>query len=502
MPGYSWLTLTTALAQLAQRLNDPSFVFWNQAELVFYIQQALRQFNALTFQQKANFIFSSPDLWNSLGSLTGSPRLRTLTDTYCYTQMQYMLLEPPNGGATWSGTTQFTLDDFTQALQTRRDEMLQVSNCNQSLMPNIALTPNIRRTFLPDTVIDVARTRYQALITTTAAAGSIAGVTTIPVTGGTAGIAIGQMVFGTGINPWTTVTGVGSGFFTISIPSEGSVTGTLSFLKPNTLYRDDTVALEFYESPLYQIPSGTPQTYQMSSEPPLSFDVDIPPVLPGFYEAVVSQSGTAFNPPASTLLGIPDDYAWVLIWGALADLLGRESEATDRERSAYCLKRYQDGLLMLLKTPWIMLGSVNGIACTVDSIYASDRYMPEWDSAPLTYGPSIITGGIDFFASPVNLGVGLTVLGNMPVPSAGGDFIQVSRSDWDIILDLAQCLACFKMGGAEFKQALELEQRAIQACAAENARLRSFGAFSDILIQRGQAQERDMNPYNGKNRGQ
>jgi hypothetical protein len=432
MPGYSWLSLNTALAQLAQRLNDPSFVFWNQAELIFYIQQSLRMFNVLTFQNKTSFVYNSPNLWNSLGLLAGSPRARTLTDVYCYTQMQAMLLEPMSGG-TWTGTTQFNISDLSQALQTRRDEMLQVSNANQSLMASIATTPNTRRTFLPDTVIDVARARW--------------------------------------------------------IPKSGS---------PVTLYRDDTVALEFYESPLYQISPGTPQTYQMSSEPPLSFDVDIPPSQPGTYEAIVLQSGTAFDPPTPTLLGIPDDFAWVLIWGALADLLGRESEATDRQRSAYCLKRYQDGLTLLLKTPWIMLGSVNGIACTVDSIFSSDRYMPEWDSTPATFGPAIITGGIDFIAAPTNAGIGLTVLGNMPVPVLGNDFLQVSRSDFDIILDLSQSLASFKMAGSEWEAALELEKRAVQACSAENSRLRSLGAFSDILVQRGQAQERDLNRYNAK----
>ncbi len=185
----------------------------------------------------------------------------------------------------------------------------------------------------------------------------------------------------------------------------------------------------------------------------------------------------------------------------MADLLGRDSEATDRSRASYALKRYQDGLTLLLKTPWIMLGSVNGVACTVDSIFDTDRYMPEWDSTPSTFGPCLVIGGIDFLAAPINAGIGVTVLGNMPVPSADGDFLQISRSDFDIILDLAQCLATFKMGGAEFEQALELERRAIQACSAENSRLRSFGAFSDILMQRGQAQERDLNRYNTKNNG-
>ena len=382
-------------------------------------------------------MFNSSDLWVSLGSLSNSPRLRTITDTNCYTQMQYMLLEPPTGG-TWTGTSQFSLSDLSQALQGKRDEMMQISNCNQTLLSDIALTPNTTVTYLPDTVIDVERVRY------------------IPAA----------------LAPSTPP------------PS------------PVTLYRDDTIASEFYESPLYQLEAGTPQSFSLSSEPPLSWKVDIAPNQPGTYEAVVLQSGEPFAPPTPTLIGIPDDFSWALQYGALAELLGRESEATDRERADYCMKRYQDGLKVLLATPWVMLGKVNGVAVSVDSIVAADRYMPEWDSSPSTFGPCIVAGGIDFCAAPVGSGIGLTVLANAPVPSNDDDFVQASRSNWDTILDIAQSMACFKMGGAEWKSSLELEKSAIESCAAENARLQSMGAFSDILVQRGQVQERDMQRYN------
>jgi hypothetical protein len=263
-----------------------------------------------------------------------------------------------------------------------------------------------------------------------------------------------------------------------------------------TLYRDDMVAQEFYEDGFLQAPPGTPQVFGLSSEPPLSWDVDIAPSSPGTYEAVTLLSGAAFSPPTATLLNVPDDFVWVLIYGALADLLSRESEAVDRQRAEYCQKRYLDGMQLLLKAPWIMRATVEGVAVTTESIVAADRYSPEWDSSPSTFGPFLVTGGIDFFAAPLGTSVGMTLLGNAPVPVADADFIQVSRSNWDTVLDLAQCLACFKLGGEEFVQALELEKRAIQACSAENTRLKSTGAFSDILVQRGQQQERDQQRYN------
>jgi hypothetical protein len=153
-------------------------------------------------------------------------------------------------------------------------------------------------------------------------------------------------------------------------------------------------------------------------------------------------------------------------------------------------------LNLLLKTPWIMLAKVNNAATDMPSIAAMDRYAPEWDSTPTSFGPCIVIGGIDFLAAPTGSGIGATVLANAPVPSLDADYVQVSRSNWDVVLDLAQAYATFKMAGAEFQSALELEARAIQACSAENSRLKSMGSFSDILVQRGQAQDRNQERYN------
>jgi hypothetical protein len=256
--------------------------------------------------------------------------------------------------------------------------------------------------------------------------------------------------------------------------------------------------MEFYEAPLYQQPSGTPQTFSLSSEPPLSWIVDVPPAQPGNYEAVVLNSGTPFNPPTPTLIGIPDDLIFVLEYGALADLLGRESESTDRERAEYCMRRYQDGLKLMLKTPWIMLGKVNGVAVSCDSLRDTDNYSVNWDSDPSGFGPVIVTGGIDFLAGPVGSNIGVTVLGNAPITDSSGTYLQIAPSDADVMYNLAQSRALFKCGGSSFKEALALEAEAIKFCAAKNTMLQSSGAFSDVLLQRGQAQERAQNRFNTK----
>lgn len=437
--AYQWLQFGTARRQLAARLYDSLNFFWADVENGLYIIEALRTYNSLTVTWKTDFVYSSTgpfsqSVWNSLSSITGSPRLRTVTDTQVYTMMEYHLLEPPTG-STWTGTHMFSIADLAGALQRRRDEIIQVSNCNCTVI-TVPSIPNQHRFQLPTNVLALLRTRF------------------IPQP----------------LKPPTTTP------------------------KPVTLYRDDTLALEYYEPVSLQSASNLPETFAVSTEPPLSFDVNRPPTYEGTYECLISQAGVPLNPPSSILLGVPDDFAWVAKWGALADLLGRESEATDRQRAAFCEKRYSDGLQLMLKSPWIMLGKIDGQVADVSSFFTMDRYYPEWDSDPNFVG-SIVLAGMDFIGAPVNQGIGVTVLGNAPIPVDDNDFVQVSQSSWDAVLDYAQFLATFKLGGAEFQAAMELEKRFIQACSAENDRLIKLGLYSDYLVQRAGALDRDQERY-------
>jgi hypothetical protein len=427
---YTWLTFAQAKSQLAQRLADTSNRFWTDVECGIYIIEALREWNALTNTWSTEYTFNAPivadQVWYDLSSLVASPRSRTVTDSEMFTLMRYHLLEPPVGDM----TGQFTQDDFTQALQRRRDELIQASACNMANI-QIASAPNQRSVFLADTNFEVTRVRF------------------VDVAG-----------------------------------------------NANTLYREDNLAFEYYQPGYLQAPSDVPNAYDIVTSPPLSLDVDVPPAQAGRYDMVVLQSGTVLAPPTNTVLGLPDDFCWVAKWGALADLLGRESEATDRQRADFCLKRYMDGMKLLSKSSWMLLGQIQGVPVDTPSLAEMDQYAPEWDSDP-TAVESIVTCGIDFFAvSPVPddvnnpISVFLNVVGNAPVPTVDNDYVQVSRDAWDAVLSYAQFLASFKMGGSDFTNAKDLETDFISMAAATNSHLQAMGIFSDVLDAQGHRQER------------
>ncbi|HTF63465.1 MAG TPA: hypothetical protein VK638_12245 [Edaphobacter sp.] len=449
--AYTWLTYAQAKQQLAQRLAeaDQAGRFWIDDELGQYIVEALRVWNALTFTWKTSFVFTvaaaSQPVWRSLGGMTGSPRLRSVTDTALYTLTEYHLLEPATGG-TWTGTSQFSIADLSTALSRCLNEAIQITNCNLVKINPIATTPGDFFIPIPDSVLDIPRARW------------------------------------------------------IPDPTSGEL--------PTTLMRNDNTGLNYYEPGYTTEPWGTPTQYNIASLPPLVMQVDVPPVNEGSYDLLGLISGGTLNPPNASVLPVPNDNAWMLKWGMIADLLGRESEATDTIRAQWCTKAYSMGLKLLTGTPWIMQAYINGIPADMVSVTEMDQYFVEWDSAPPDYS-TIITSGVDLFTvvpdPAADMSITLNVLGNAPVPTADGDFIQCARDVWDSVLDYAQFLAAFKQGGAEFLSSTSLFDGFVTAAMAANDRLEKLGLFADEFNAEGsreiRVQERYTNAIGGGDGG-
>lgn len=422
MPTYSWITLQQADNALAGRLANTTF--WTQAERIVYLTEALRFWNALTEQWNDEFIYNQTAAWSNTGTAAGSPRLRSVTDSYLYTQMQYMLLEPPSGGGAWTGTTQFSLASLRFALQKRTSELIQATNCNLVNLAPLPSTPGTRRVDLPDTLLEPQRIRF------------------IPASG-----------FGSAAH---------------------------------TMTREDTQAFQYFEPAYLQI-FETPQSWSVSSEPPLAFDVDNAPNVPGTYDLIGLQTGPTFAPPTASLIGVPDDFSMIAMYGALADLLGRESEATDRQRAAYCLKRFTDGISIMRQSNWLLQANMNGVPVDTPAIFEMDSYSPEWQDDASVW-PVIVQGGMDFVypaPSGTTASVGLTMLANAPIPVTLTDFVQVSRDAFDVVLSYAQRLAAFKMGGEDWNSTEVLEQDFYRAAASTNKRLLHLGIFTDVLHNQG-----------------
>jgi hypothetical protein len=430
MPLYTYITYADARAALASRLYDLTKVFWVDAELKLLIQESLRTWNALTAFWVGDYAFTVTAA--SLPWLTlnkaGSPRVYTQKDTDLYALILYHIMETQLAAGVWTGTPQFTVADLTQAFERRQNEILTITSANVQNPVAIVLTPNTRTVTLPDTMLDVRRVRY--------------------------------------------------------VPA-------LQPPKPQTLWRGDSASFAYF-TPGYRQTPQNPRNYALSDRPPLTMDVDFPPVAAGSLDLLATTSCTPSALPASVAIAIPDDWVWVLKWGMLMDLFNKQGESQDEPRAKYATVRYMEGVSLMQQAPWVLSAEFGNIPTDVESVMERDTFDPGWETNPVaTTRPGIITAGIDLVSvcprptGATNVGVVLELVVSAPVPVQDSDFVQAPRDVLDVILDYAVHLAAFKQGGAEFEGTIPLFDNFRKAAALYNKRISNLGLYDDVLKRQG-----------------
>jgi len=449
---YQYITLSQMRQQLGQRLYDPNQVFWSAPELNTYITESLQTFNALTSYWRGDFVFPSVpgQIWYDIPFLIGTLRGYNATDTSVYQQICYHLLEPITGPV----SVQYTIDDIVSAVQRRRDELLSITSCTQTVLTVGAVAGRIT---LPDAVIDVRRMAY------------------LPTQSVLTGVGYGTGRYGFGLYGY-------SAKARVDIP------------KPSVLWPADTWGEQSYDTTYTLNPAGkpnTPLTYLLSTQPPLSFDTNAPPSFAGSYELLTVNAGTtlSFAGTVNPFL-IPDDWIPVIKWGALADLFGRASNAQDPLRQQYCEQRYRMGAALLAQTAALLAVRINNVPAQVSSVRGADLYNTSWQGLDSSQPRQVYHAGLNLItlSPPADAGVNgvpydctATVVENAPVPVADGDQVQVGHEDLDALLDYCVHLAAVKMGGQEFTSTMPLFQRFMSACALYNSKLLENAEYNSIL---------------------
>jgi hypothetical protein len=202
-------------------------------------------------------------------------------------------------------------------------------------------------------------------------------------------------------------------------------------------------------------------------------------------------SGPAWTAGVNSTLNIPDDWTWVFKWGALMDLLSRESNAKDALRAEYCKRRYEEGLALLSGMPTVLALRQNNIPMAVDSVRNGDDFNPGWQGkAPGQPKFAYLAGNLLALSplpnSSVNYSMTVSVVQNAPI---GGTYVQIARDDLASVIDYAQHLAQFKQGGSEFTATIPLYQRFQRKAAQYNSKLKEQGFFSWPQLELSQLQE-------------
>jgi hypothetical protein len=556
LPNYTYATLSDAQTALAARLLDATNQQWNLAELQAYIIMALRMWNSLTSFWRAEFplTLSQGVNWYDLTSQSNSLRPFTVTDQSLANLIEYSLLEPltsltptPLVPATWTGSKQFALDNIYGAITRRQNQVLGATGCTLSRF--LVNAPIVRAGIvLPDTTIDVRRVAWlptagsSATFTGTVPGPFviIAGVNTqlfltadtgpkyvidfIPGTYSASQIAevINAVVAGMTASATednrvvvqSNSRGTSSSLATEPGELSETINSTIGFpILATTVYgtggpfdtqimrQTDAWSKRAFDYNYTTKAEQPPQTWMQSTEPPPRFDVDNVPPVTGNYEVIAVNSGAVSNAISAQLLSVPDDWSWLVFFGALADLFGFESEAKDELRAQYCQQRYEQGLKLLAGASSVLSMQFNGLPMSVDAVKNGDNFNFAWESLTQGTPQSCYAAGLNLLAFPTPdsgvYGALPTVVQSAPLPAASGGYIQIARGDYDAMLDEAQHLAALKQGGAEFLRTIPLHQNFVIRAGLYNKKLAAMGPFQMPTYRLSQREE-DRNPRVGK----
>jgi len=298
-----------------------------------------------------------------------------------------------------------------------------------------------------------------------------------------------------------------------------------TFGNPYALFREDIRSVNAYGDQLSLRP-GSPDSWLITANTPLNFDIDRTPNVPGMWDLLAMESGASLAPPSSTILGLPDDWCWVAKYGALADCLSNSPEATDIPRAKYCQQRFERGMKAMMSLPWLVDATIANLPVDTPSFEEMDAYRQNWENVQSPFDPQIVVGGMDlialapFISTNGGFGMGgfggggfgmggfgggglggsglpvsgvLTVVGNAPIPSLSTDNIQLSRDGLEAVLGYAQHIAMFKCGGADFANTLPLLKQFDDYCALQNRRYSALGINRKEMILEG-SRGNDLDP--------
>lgn len=448
--SYSWLTYSQARNDLALRLSDPNKIFWLDAELKLYLKESLRTFNSIsnffraksTFSTQSGFAFydltktSNPDLITAgTGNLsTNPPNLAgySLIDRDLIIDIEYALIESITTNFSLSTpalTEMFTMADIVGAIQDRRNNFLLETGIHIShnqfayVAPTIPIVPVDGRVLLSETtdaIIDIRRVAWS-----------------------------------------------------------NSRTQLYS-----ALFREDEYNATSYASDWETPQDVDPSEYSIFLSPKIGIQVIPVSSESGFLDILSVNSPTNLDQTTGVLLNIPDDLAWIIKFGALADLLTKEGQAYNPTRAAYCQQRWLQGIEIAKSYQLINQITIDGKIVRVSSISDADYYNSDWQNLSGTPTNALICGRNLLALTPVptsTITIELNLVRNIEIPTLDADFVQIPREYYSDLLDYATHLAMFKCSGGEFQGTFQLLNSFMKSAMENNDRLRAEAKNYDIM---------------------
>ena len=525
--AYSYITFAQIRSQLSQRLQDPLGVYFSPAQLDTAINESIRllQLATATYKQKTTIQTSGSVAYYDLSQIPNSPLSYSVTDVQIANSVLRLLLEPElTAGQPWSGSGQFTLGQLQQSIQNRLNHFLGSTGCVVSQQTINTAAPQVDLISLPDPVIDVRRAAWVQPPSTNATYNvlyadqvSLIGIQSgsnrsftlpiVPVPATSLELFLNGQLLQSGVDY------ILSGSTITYLPS-AAVPGPADIQRASFRYQGSLISgTPPQTSPLGRIdewsqqaylPFGVqrpnvPLTYSVFESAPLQIRLVPPPQNSGLLDCIFVVCGPQVNldPANPVLIGIPDDLSACLKWGALADMLGTDGPSRDYPRAEYAERKYQEYISLAKTYPSLLGCDFANVTGSWGSIFDLDTYYPNWqnESGPPSFlgmaGRNIAAIG----PVPDNVySIGAWVVANAPIsgsPNVSRDqsYVQIQRDAIDPVLDMAQHIASFQMGGTEFDGTDRLRKNFVAYVQSQNARLDAVSIFRTAIQEPGNRSE-------------
>lgn len=438
--AYSQITLTALVGQISQLQDDLSAVYWTVPEIQYAIWESLRIFGAVTayYRQRGTWNALPTDIspFYQLNVELANLRTRTWTLNDVVLEIQYALLENPSGIAGTGGSGQVSINTILQAIQRARNRFCIDTKLPNSIHPNFApVTPPQGLVTFPQSSIYVHRASWQD--------------------SGGAWVNLWRQ------DEWT---------FDHSQPNDWPTNA----------------------APL-------PKAYSEATLAPLQLQIYPNPQNAGTLEAVTVDSYLVDVANPNETLQIPDEWAWVVKYAALAEILTGGNQIVDPLRAQFAEQMYQQGVAFAKDARSLIRLTCNGNPLQIDSLAAIDAGQPYWRNQvgmPQMAGVLYDIVALNPGRVDQRYGIGADVVIPAPLPTSG-QFIPIGEENLQDIIDKAVNYLLFKCGGNEFKSTMGLLdnfQRAMALRKGVNAaKIRYFeplfGQWQRELAHRPDAKE-------------
>jgi hypothetical protein len=419
--------------RLAETASAP-FVRFGAAEIDLYLTKALRTFSALTglWQDTGSALIPAGTPFIDLPTLFPAMRGQTVLDQDLVGIIEYELLEPYSPAA-WIGSEMFSLEIIRQALQRRRDQFLLDTGCHITRHAPIPATPGV-------------------------------------IAPGSGEVALDQSIIDIRRAAWTSIDG-----------------------RTTPLWPSSNWALRG-ASATWNLSPDLPKTYAFNQYAPAILQLAPPNANSGTLDLLTVDAGAPLDPASGVLLGVPDDFAPFVEWGALADLLSADGIARDYARADYCERMYQLGVAASKAAAVVIDARFNGRIVQFGALAKLDaaptmRYWQDRTGTPQYLAPA----GLNLLAIALppatDTLLTATLATNAPIPATPGAFIQIPLEYMDALIGYVEHLAMFKIAGREFTATQPLAEAFFAAAQSRNQRLSALSVFEDDQRGISQAQE-------------